>query len=88
MSSVQEELSGILSSATELAHACASRVLALRAEQIASLDLQNFWMLFNESWSFVIKSETICRRMIVGLRGTIVTQVSLHIYTNYLVIVF
>ena len=75
ITALQEELSDILSSAAELANARASAVISVRAEQHISLDLPSFCALFNESWDFVVKSETICRRMIVGLRGTIVSQV-------------
>ena len=75
LTALQEELTDILSSAAELANARASGVIALRAEQHTALDLAGFCALFNESWDFVVKSETICRRMIVGLRGTIVSQV-------------
>lgn len=32
-------------------------------------------MFFNESWRFVVGCEVICRRMIVGLRGAVVSQV-------------
>ncbi|KZT09727.1 Vps54-domain-containing protein [Laetiporus sulphureus 93-53] len=71
---LQEDLSGILSSAAELAHVRASKIIALRAEQHAALDLPSFAAVFNESWNFVVESEKICRRMIVGLRGTIVGQ--------------
>ncbi|PCH37766.1 Vps54-domain-containing protein [Wolfiporia cocos MD-104 SS10] len=81
ITALQEELSGILSSAAELAHARASKVIALRAEQHAALDLQRFSGLFNESWNFVIESEKICRRMIVGLRGTIVSQAKSFLQT-------
>ncbi|KAI0820203.1 Vps54-like protein-domain-containing protein [Trametes gibbosa] len=74
LSALQEELSDVLSSAAELANARASHVLGARAEQHTALDLPSFCALFNESWDFVVKSEIICRRMIVGLRGTIVSQ--------------
>ncbi|KAH9848897.1 Vps54-like protein-domain-containing protein [Lenzites betulinus] len=74
LSALQEELSDILSSAAELANTRASKVLSVRAEQHTALDLPSFCALFNESWDFVVKSEIICRRMIVGLRGTIVSQ--------------
>ncbi|KAH9928538.1 Vps54-like protein-domain-containing protein [Epithele typhae] len=74
ITALQEELSDILSSAAELANARASKVISIRAEQHTALDLPSFCALFNESWEFVVKSETICRRMIVGLRGTIVSQ--------------
>ncbi|KAI0371696.1 Vps54-domain-containing protein [Pilatotrama ljubarskyi] len=74
LTALQEELSDILSSAAELANARASKVISVRAEQHTALDLSSFCALFNESWDFVVKSEVICRRMIVGLRGTIVSQ--------------
>ncbi|KAI1791647.1 Vps54-domain-containing protein [Ganoderma leucocontextum] len=74
VTALQEELTDILSSAAELANLRASKVLNIRAEQHTSLDLPSFCELFNESWDFVVKSEVICRRMIVGLRGTIVSQ--------------
>ncbi|KAI8982849.1 Vps54-domain-containing protein [Trametes punicea] len=74
LTALQEELSDILSSAAELANACASKVINVRAEQHTALDLPSFCAFFNESWDFVVKSEVICRRMIVGLRGTIVGQ--------------
>ncbi|CDO76445.1 hypothetical protein BN946_scf184781.g22 [Trametes cinnabarina] len=74
IAALQEELSDILSSAAELANALASKVISIRAEQHTVLDLSSFCALFNESWDFVVKSETICRRMIVGMRGTIVSQ--------------
>lgn len=76
MAALQEELSDILSSAAELANARASKVMSVRAEQHTALDLPSFCALFNESWDFIVKSEIICRRMIVGLRGAIVSQVS------------
>ncbi|OSD08356.1 Vps54-domain-containing protein [Trametes coccinea BRFM310] len=74
ITALQEELSDILSSAAELANALTSKVISVRAEQHTALDLPSFCELFNESWDFVVKSEIICRRMIVGLRGTIVSQ--------------
>ncbi|KAI0723740.1 Vps54-domain-containing protein [Cerioporus squamosus] len=74
ITALQEESSDILSSAAELANAYASKVIAIRVEQHTALDLMSFCTLFNESWNFVVKSEVICRRMIVGLRGTIVSQ--------------
>ncbi|KAH9930608.1 Vps54-like protein-domain-containing protein [Fomitopsis serialis] len=81
VAALQEELSGILSSAAELAHTRASRVVALRGEQHASLDLPSFVTLFNESWVFVVESEKICCRMIVGLRGTMISQAKTFLQT-------
>ena len=76
ISALREEFGDILSSAGELANARAAKVISLRAEQHAALDLRDFYTFFNVSWDFVVKTEVICRRMIVGLRGVVVSQVS------------
>ncbi len=70
-----DDLSDILSSAGELANARAAKVITVRADQHTALDLHSFWTLFNAAWDFVVQSEVICRRMIVGLRGVVVGQV-------------
>ena len=44
-----------------------------------NLSLDEFVDLFNETWNFLVKCEVVCGRMIVSLRGAIVSQVS-----NYL----
>ena len=62
---------------TELANVQASTAINARSEQHTSLPLPDFLDLFNCSWNFVLKCEVICRRMIVGLRGVIVSQVCL-----------
>ena len=72
---IREELADVLSSMTELANVRASTAISARSEQHASLPLPDFLDLFNHSWNFVLKCEVICRRMIVGLRGTVVSQV-------------
>ena len=74
---VQEDLSDIVTTIAELSNTQAAKVISYRAEQHAALEFADFLTFFNDSWSFVIKCETICRRMIVGLRGTVVGQVSL-----------
>lgn len=61
------ELMDTLSSATELAHTQAARLLSCRSEVHAGLPLPEFVELFNETWEFVVRCEVICRRMIVGL---------------------
>ncbi|THH06493.1 hypothetical protein EW145_g4050 [Phellinidium pouzarii] len=83
VSSLQADLSDILSSATELAHSRASKLLSTRAEQHASLDLPSFLNVFNETWDFVIRTETICRKMIVGLRGAAVSQAKAFLQTMH-----
>lgn len=76
------ELTDTLSSATELAHTQAARLLSCRSEVHASLPLQDFVELFNETWEFVVRCEVVCRRMIVGLRGAIVSQVCGFFFEN------
>jgi vacuolar protein sorting-associated protein 54 len=73
--SIQDELADILSSSAELSNTQAAKVISLRADQHATLELADFLVFFNESWGFVVKCEIICRRMIVGLRGVVVSQV-------------
>lgn len=72
--SLPATLADIVHSTAELAHARASRLLALRSAQHAALDLPSFLGLFQLCWSFVLRSELICRRMIVGLRGAALGQ--------------
>lgn len=74
--SLQEELSDILSAAADLSNKFVAKVIGYRSEQHAQLDLPSFLEFFHESWNFVVKCEVMCRRMIVGLRGTILSQVS------------
>ncbi|KAI5124293.1 hypothetical protein M0805_008901 [Coniferiporia weirii] len=83
ISSVQADLTEVLSSATELAHSRASKILSIRAEQHASLDLPSFLSIFSETWDFVIRTETICRKMIVGLRGAAVSQAKAFLQTMH-----
>jgi vacuolar protein sorting-associated protein 54 len=75
--SLKEDVVDILSSFAELSNTQAAKVITYRAEQHAALDLPDFLTFFNDSWAFVVKCEVICRRMIVGLRGTVVGQVGL-----------
>ncbi|KAI6022748.1 Vps54-like protein-domain-containing protein [Pisolithus marmoratus] len=81
LSSLQEELSGIVSSAADLSNKFAAKVISYRSEQHAQLDLPNFLNFFNESWGFVVKCEIICRRVIMGLRGVILNQAKLFLQT-------
>ena len=46
----------------------------MRAEQHAQLALPAFHALFEATWHFVVACEVLCRRMIVGLRGAVVSQ--------------
>jgi vacuolar protein sorting-associated protein 54 len=79
---LQEDLSDVLASAAELSNTRAAKVVGYRSEQHATLDLGSFLGFFNESWSFVVKCEVLCRRMIVGLRGAVVSQVRLNLFLH------
>lgn len=74
--SLRTDLSDIVLGATELANLRLAKVVASRAEIHASLGLFDFVLFFEESWQFVLECEVICKKMIVGLRGVIVGQVS------------
>lgn len=73
---LQEDLADIVSSSAELSNTQAAKVISYRAEQHAALELADFLVFFNDSWAFVVKCEVLSRRMIVGLRGTVVGQVT------------
>ncbi|KAG9041663.1 hypothetical protein FS837_011927 [Tulasnella sp. UAMH 9824] len=74
-------LGTLLSTATELANARASKVMSLRSAQHSQLPLQSFLEIFNMSWSFVVKCEVLTRRMVVGLRGILVGQAKAWLMT-------
>ncbi|KAF7338068.1 Vps54 domain-containing protein [Mycena venus] len=74
ITALQDEFSDILSSAAELSNTQAAKLIILRSEQHAVLSLSDFFTFFNDSWSFVVKCEVICRKMIVGLRGVVISQ--------------
>jgi len=71
---LKSDLSDILSSATELGNSRISKIAIVRAEQHAQLKLREFFQYFEESWAFVVACEVLCRKMIVGFRGTLVSQ--------------
>ncbi|TFY76653.1 hypothetical protein EWM64_g7359 [Hericium alpestre] len=74
MNAVQDTLFDVLTSSAELANILSSKIFSARAEQHSKLQLQEFVELFNESWTFVVRCEVVCRRMIVGLRGVVIGQ--------------
>ncbi|KAK4689929.1 vacuolar protein sorting-associated protein 54, partial [Tremellales sp. Uapishka_1] len=68
------DLSDVIVSSCELANARASKILAVRSEQNSSLSLADFVELFQESWTFVLATESLAKRMIVSLRGVTTSQ--------------
>lgn len=67
-------LSTLVPASTELANARASKLLGLRTQAHAALPLKAFLEVYQASWDFVVASEVLARRMIVGLRGVVVGQ--------------
>nr|XP_018264784.1 uncharacterized protein I303_02963 [Kwoniella dejecticola CBS 10117]OBR86942.1 hypothetical protein I303_02963 [Kwoniella dejecticola CBS 10117] len=63
-----------ITSGCELAHTRASKILAVRAEQHAALGLEEFVEIFRENWEFILATEKIAGKMIVGLRGVTTSQ--------------
>lgn len=74
LTAINESLFDALFSAAESANVLTSKVLSTRAEQHVKLELREFLEVFNECWSFVVRCEVTCKRMIVGLRGVVVSQ--------------
>ena len=78
---IHDSLFDTLSSSAESANVLMSKVISARADQHAKLDFREFLETFNECWNFVVRCEIICRRMIVGLRGAVVSQVQVEART-------
>ncbi|KZT57023.1 Vps54-domain-containing protein [Calocera cornea HHB12733] len=74
LDNLSSDLSDIVVAVAEATNSRVSRIVALRQEQHAALDLKDFMPVFNVSWEFVVKCETLSRRMIPGLRGTMISQ--------------
>lgn len=69
------DLGDTVHGAAELANLRFSKIVGVRSETHAALDLRDFAQLFHEAWAFVVQCEVACQRMIVGLRGVLVGQV-------------
>lgn len=67
-------LSGIVTEVCSLTHVFASRLLSLRSSTLSTLSLQDFLSVFHQAWTFILTSEKICGRMIIGLRGVVLNQ--------------
>jgi vacuolar protein sorting-associated protein 54 len=68
----------ILFETTDTAHVRCGKILTLREEQNKQLNFKDFFRLFELITRFVQVSEGLCKqRSSIGLRGTIMTQVSL-----------
>nr|XP_019050447.1 hypothetical protein I302_00879 [Kwoniella bestiolae CBS 10118]OCF29377.1 hypothetical protein I302_00879 [Kwoniella bestiolae CBS 10118] len=77
------DLNDAIISGCELAHTRASKILAVRAEQHASLGLEEFVEIFRENWEFILSTEKIAGKMIVGLRGVTASQARSFLVTYH-----
>ncbi|UZJ55352.1 hypothetical protein CBS101457_004672 [Exobasidium rhododendri] len=72
--SLPSTLSTIVSDVCGLAHVLSSRLMSLRSMAHVHLPLGDFLAVFHLCWTFVLQSELICNRMIIGLRGVVLNQ--------------
>lgn len=72
--SLPNTLTSIITEACSATHILASRFLSLRSLTHTVLPLRQFLGVFHLAWTFILESEGICGRMIVGLRGVVLNQ--------------
>lgn len=70
-----EECSSTVFAVAESASTCAAKLLNARAEQNVNLPWPSFLELYNETSTFNVNSEILCRTMIIALRGAANSQV-------------
>jgi hypothetical protein len=75
MTALQAELTETIQAVADLANARLAKLVTNRADVHAQLPLRDFVEIFGYTWQFVLKCETLGRKMIVGLRGVILAQV-------------
>lgn len=75
------DISDVVHAIAELANLRFSKVIGVRTEVHAALELAEFVEIFDASWAFVLQCEVICQRMIVGLRGVMVGQAKTFLQT-------
>ncbi|KAK4332942.1 Vacuolar protein sorting-associated protein 54 [Rhodotorula toruloides] len=80
-SSLSTEISDVVHAVAELANVRFSKVIGVRTEVHAQLPLADFVEIFDRTWQFVVDCETVCQRMIVGLRGAMVSQAKTFLQT-------
>ncbi|KAG0141899.1 hypothetical protein CROQUDRAFT_82786 [Cronartium quercuum f. sp. fusiforme G11] len=68
------ELIDVIQAAAELSNTKFSKIIGLRTDLHSNLNLKEFLEIFKSSWNFVIGCEIISHRMIIGLRGILVSQ--------------
>lgn len=68
------DLQDVVHAAAELANVRFAKIVSARAEMHACLALADLVDLCDLSWAFIVQCEVICTRMVVGLRGVLMSQ--------------
>ncbi|KAG9102897.1 hypothetical protein FRC06_000857 [Ceratobasidium sp. 370] len=74
-----EECSATIFAVAELASSCAAKLINARAEQHVGLPWPSFLELYNETSTFNVNSEILCRTMIIALRGAVNSQAKAYL---------
>lgn len=72
--SLPTSLTAVVSDVCALAHVLSSRLISLRSSTHVELTLKDFLTVFHLCWTFILQTETMCNRMIIGLRGVVLNQ--------------
>lgn len=76
---ITSEIQDVVPASADLASGRLAKLVAARSETHCQLALVDFGDVVNSSWSFVLKCEVICQRMIVSLRGIIIGQAKAYL---------
>ncbi|CAE6476390.1 unnamed protein product [Rhizoctonia solani] len=74
-----DECSAVVFAVAELASVCCAKLLNARSEQNVGLPWSDFLELYNETSSFNIECEILCRTMIIALRGAANSQAKAYL---------
>ncbi|CAE6420707.1 unnamed protein product [Rhizoctonia solani] len=76
---LSDECSAVVFAAAELASVCCAKLINARSEQNVGLPWPDFLELYNETSSFNIECEILCRTMIIALRGAANSQAKAYL---------
>ncbi|CAE7174761.1 unnamed protein product [Rhizoctonia solani] len=76
---LSDECSAVVFAAAELACGCCAKLLNARSDQNVGISWLDFLKLYNETSSFNIECEILCRTMIIALRGAVNSQAKAYL---------
>ncbi|CAE6340395.1 unnamed protein product [Rhizoctonia solani] len=74
-----DECSAVVFAVAELASVCCAKLINARSDQNVGLPWPDFLELYNETSSFNIECEILCRTMIIALRGAANSQAKAYL---------